>query len=347
MKYDNLMDRILNLSNLRNAYSKVVSNGGSAGIDGIGTKELKDHLKVEMPSIITSLRSGTYRPQAVLGIAIPKSSGGTRLLGIPTTTDRVIQQAIHQVLSPIWELDFSGFSYGFRPERNAGQALSQALEYINAGYQDIIDLDLKSFFDEVNHDTLMGLLSKKISDKTLLQLIRRILESGIVVEGKYQKRRKGTPQGGPLSPILSNILLNEFDTELSSRGHKFVRYADDCSLFLKSKRAASRVLSSISNYLEKSLKLKVNEVKTSICRPVNFELLGHCFTSSYKKGRMTGFIKYIFIFDKKIVIRNHDFRRELQTTACSKGLFKIKEGEDQNNHEEDKSNSIRRKDTTT
>ncbi|MBL0100609.1 MAG: group II intron reverse transcriptase/maturase [Saprospiraceae bacterium] len=300
MKYDNLMDRILDLDNLRIAYRKVVSNDGSAGIDGINVKELKDHLKANMLSIIVSLRSGRYMPQAVLGKPIQKSTGGTRLLGIPTTTDRVIQQAIHQVLSPMWEEEFSEFSYGFRPKRNAGQALSQGLEYINAGYQDVIDLDLKSFFDEVNHDKLMGLISKKISDKTLLQLIRRILESEIVIEGKYQKRRKGAPQGGPLSPLLSNILLNEFDVELSRRGHKFVRYADDCSIFLRSKRSALRVLTSITHYLDCTLKLKVNAEKTSICRPVNFELLGHSFTSTYKKGEKG---KYRLSISKKSWMR--------------------------------------------
>ncbi|MEZ4958555.1 MAG: group II intron reverse transcriptase/maturase [Saprospiraceae bacterium] len=215
---------------------------------------------------------------------IPKPSGGVRQLGIPTVMDRLVQQSIHQVLSPVWEKEFSVFSYGFRPKRSAQDALQQALEYINSGRQWVIDLDLKSFFDRVDHDKLMNLISRKVADKTLLRLVRRYLKSGIMEGGLVQPRTEGTPQGGPLSPLLSNILLNELDRELEKRGHKFVRYADDCSIFLKSKRAAERVLASIRRFLEEKLHLEVNREKTKIVRPVNFTLLGHGFVPTYKKG---------------------------------------------------------------
>ena len=227
----NLLDRILSRDNLRTAYDRVVGNRGSSGVDGIGVEELKAHLRLHWPRLETELRAGTYRPQAVRGVEIPKPNGGTRLLGIPTTTDRFLQQAIHQVLAPIFDRDFSPFSYGFRPGRNAHQALRQAKAYINEGYQDIIDLDLKSFFDEVNHDLLLNLLGRKVKDPVLLGLIHSFLKAGLLLGGLILTRDKGTPQGGPLSPLLSNILLDELDRELSRRGHRFVRYADDCSIF--------------------------------------------------------------------------------------------------------------------
>lgn len=284
MKYDNLMASILRSGNLQVAYEQVMFNRGSAGVDGMKVEELQEYLKDHLDSLKQSLRKGEYTPQPVLGVEIPKASGGVRQLGIPTVVDRMIQQAVHQVLSRIWEPEFSEYSYGFRPRRNAAQALAQATKYINAGYQDIIDLDLKSFFDKVDHDKLMGLLRRKITDKVLLRLIRKYLQAGIVCDGHYSKRKMGTPQGGPLSPLLSNILLTDLDNELSKRGIRFVRYADDCSMFLKSKRAAYRVLSNITRFLDTKLKLEVNKEKTSVCRPVKFELLGHCFTSTYKKG---------------------------------------------------------------
>lgn len=205
-------------------------------------------------------------------------------MGIPTVMDRLVQQSIYQVLSPMWEKCFSVFSYGFRPKRSAQDALQQAVTYINSGRQWVIDLDLKSFFDRVNHDKLMDLISRKVADKTLLRLIRRYLRSGIMEGGTVKPRTEGTPQGGPLSPLLSNILLDELDKELEKRGHKFVRYADDCSIFLKSKSAAGRVLASIGRFLEKKLHLEANQEKTKIVRPVNFTLLGHGFVPTYKKG---------------------------------------------------------------
>ena len=278
------MQIILSKGNLQSALRRVMANRGALGVDGISTEQLPQYLMVHWPEIQASILAGTYRPSAVRGVEIPKPNGAKRLLGIPTVLDRFIQQAIHQVLSMLYEREFSDHSYGFRPQRKAYDALAQALEHINAGYQDVIDLDLKSFFDRVNHDKVMSLLRRRISDKVLLRLIRRYLQSGIMLGGVVSPREEGTPQGGPLSPLLSNILLNELDKELEKRGHRFVRYADDVSIFLGSKRAAQRVLVSITNFLNRKLLLEVNEQKTSICRPVKFTLLGHGFVPLYKKG---------------------------------------------------------------
>ena len=275
---------VLSGENYVRAYRSVRRNRGAAGVDGVKTEDLPFHLSAHWERIKGELSSGTYRPRAVRAVSIPKPNGGKRRLGIPTVVDRLIQQSIHQVLSPEWETDFSAFSYGFRPERSAADALRRALGYINSGRHWIVDLDLKSFFDKVDHDKLMHLISKKIGDKILLKLLRKYLQSGVSEGGKITPQREGTPQGGPLSPLLSNILLNESDVELEKRGHEFVRYADDCSIFLTSRRAAERVSSSITDFLERKLLLEVNREKTTICRPVNFVLLGHGFVSSYRKG---------------------------------------------------------------
>lgn len=283
-RQDNLMRWVVGGHGFVRAYHSVLRNKGAAGVDGVKTEGLPGHLTFHWESIKVQLLQGEYRPQLVRGVKIPKPSGGVRQLGIPSVMDRLVQQSIHQALSPAWEKEFSAFSYGFRPKRSAQDALQQAVKYINAGRQWVISLDLKSFFDRVNHDKLMDLISRKVADKTLLRLIRRYLKSGIMEGGLVQARTEGTPQGGPLSPLLSNILLNELDRELERRGHKFVRYADDCSIFLKSKRAAERVLASISRFLEKKLHLEVNREKTKIVRPANFTLLGHGFVPTYKKG---------------------------------------------------------------
>jgi len=279
-----LLERVLHPVNLTKAMEKVISNKGSAGVDGMSVSELKGFMHQHRDRLICDIRNGTYQPQTVRGIEIPKINGGKRLLGIPTVIDRMIQQAICQILSPMYDVGFSDFSYGFRPGKGAHQAISRSLHYINSGYRDIIDLDLKSFFDVVNHDLLMSILYRKIKDERLLRLIRKYLKSGMMLGGVEQQRVEGTPQGSPLSPLLSNILLNELDMELESRGHCFVRYADDCSIFLKSKEAAERVLSSIRVFIEQKLKLKVNEEKTSICRPITFHSLGYNFISTYKRG---------------------------------------------------------------
>ena len=280
----NLLKKVLNPANLAAAQRKVVSNKGSAGVDGMKVSELSDYMQLHSEELIAAIENGTYQPQTVRGIEISKISGGKRLLGIPTVIDRMIQQAIHQVLSPLCEVGFSPNSYGFRPNKGAHQAIAKSLSYINSGYQDIIDLDLKSFFDVVNHDLLMSILYRKIKDERLLRLIRKYLKTGILLGGVTQERLEGTPQGSPLSPLLSNILLNEMDKELTNRGHRFVRYADDCSIFLHSKRAATRVLKSTTKFIEQKLKLKVNTEKTSICRPVNFHTLGYNFIGTYKRG---------------------------------------------------------------
>ncbi len=222
-----MIELILSKANLTTAYKKVVSNKGSAGVDKMKVSDLKPYLQTHWNELKTSVENGTYKPQAVRGVEIPKPNGSKRLLGIPTVVDRMLQQSINQVLSEIYEPDFSWFSFGFRPGKSAHQAVKQALLYINAGFQYVIDLDLKTFFDIVNHDFLMTLLNRKIEDKIVLKLIRKFLKSGIMLDGILNVRESGTPQGSPLSPLLSNIILNELDKELSKRGLRFVRYADD------------------------------------------------------------------------------------------------------------------------
>ena len=279
-----LLAQVLARENLKTAYKRVIRNKGSSGVDGVEVQDLAAYLKAFWPQVKHEVSTGQYRPKPVLGVQIPKPNGGKRLLGIPTVLDRMLQQALHQVLGPMWEEDFSTHSYGFRPGRNAQQAVLQGLAYINEGYQEVIDLDLKSFFDRVNHDKLMALIRRKVQDKFLLRLIRRYLQSGLMLGGVEQVRGEGTPQGGPLSPLLSNILLNELDQELEKRGHRFVRYADDVSIYLRSRVAAKRVLGSIRRFLENKLLLEVNQKKTRICRPVKLILLGYGFVSVYKKG---------------------------------------------------------------
>lgn len=283
-KLNNVLKWVVQGQNFVNAYQSVRQNKGAPGVDGIRVEDMKKYLPKHWNEVKQSILDGSYQPLPVRSVMIPKASGGKRPLGIPTVMDRIIQQSIHQLLNRHWEKKFSQYSYGFRPERSASDALHQSTAYINEGRQWIIDLDLKSFFDKVDHDKLMHLMSQEIGDKGLLQLIRRYLRCDMVQNGKLVKRRAGTPQGGPLSPLLSNILLNELDVELEKRGHRFVRYADDCSIFLTSKRAAERVLASITRFLEVKLLLEVNQKKTSICRPVDFILLAHGYVASYKKG---------------------------------------------------------------
>jgi len=279
-----LLTQVLDYSNVNKAYKHVTFNRGSAGVDNVSTKELSTYMQTNWDRIKREISDGTYKPQAVLGVEIPKSNGGKRLLGIPTVIDRLIQQSIHQVLYPIYDPEFSDYSYGFRIGRNAHQAIAQAQIYINQGYQYIIDFDLKMFFDIVNHDYLMSLLNRKIKDRLLLKLIRRYLQSGILLDGLIQQRERGTPQGSPLSPLLSNIILTELDKELEERGLRFVRYADDFSIFVKSKRASKRVSRNITEFVENKLHLKINNEKSHICRPIHYFLLGYGFVPTYKKG---------------------------------------------------------------
>jgi group II intron reverse transcriptase/maturase len=272
---ENLMTIVCSSQNLKQAYKQVKRNKGVAGIDQMPTVKFVDWFITEGELLINDLLQGNYQPQAVKQVEIPKLKGGMRNLGIPTVTDRIIQQAIAQVLSPIYEREFSEKSYGFRPRRSALKALRQASEYVTEGRRVVVDMDMKSFFDEVNHDRLMYQLSTKIEDKTLLRLIRKYLQSGVLSGGLISQRLKGTPQGSPLSPLLSNIVLDELDKELEKRGHCFVRYADDFSIYVRSQKAGERVKESISAFITNKLKLKVNEEKSVVCDVDKTALLGH------------------------------------------------------------------------
>ena len=272
------MDTVCERGNLKLAYQRVVENKGAAGVDGIGVAEFKDHLKQHWPTIKVKLLAGEYMPLPVRRVDIPKPQGGIRTLGIPTLTDRLIQQALHQVLSPIFEADFSASSYGFRPGKNAHQAVKAAKQYVAEGRRFVVDMDLEKFFDHVHHDLLMEKLSKKIGDRRVQRLIRRYLEAGMMAEGIVTPRTEGTPQGGPLSPLLSNILLTELDRELESRGHAFCRYADDCNIYVRSQRAGERVMASMARFLADKLKLTVNAAKSAVARPWKRKFLGYSLT---------------------------------------------------------------------
>jgi RNA-directed DNA polymerase len=277
-----LLEEILDPDNLNLATRKVKANKGSHGVDGMTVNELYAFLKQNGNLIKQSIREGTYRPQPVRRVEIPKPDGGIRLLGIPTVLDRVIQQAIAQVLSPIYENEFSQNSYGFRPNRSAHQAVKKSKEYIEAGYTWTVDIDLAKYFDTVNHDKLMRLLSETIKDGRVLSLIRKYLQSGVMINGVVMGTEEGTPQGGNLSPLLSNIMLNELDKELTRRGLKFCRYADDCNIYVRSRKAADRVMVSITKFIEEKLRLKVNKTKSSVDRPWKLKFLG--FSFYFKKG---------------------------------------------------------------
>lgn len=270
-----LMIEVASISNLVASLKQVVRNGGCPGSDGMTTNELRDWFRDNHLSLINELKGGTYRPSTVKGVEIPKPNGSKRQLGIPTVKDRLVQQAIANVLTRIYDPTFSVNSFGFRPHRCAHQALRRAGEYVKSGYSYVVDIDLEKFFDNVNHDRLMWLLSRRISDKKLLQLIGRFLRTSIMKGGLASQRIKGTPQGSPLSPLLSNIVLDELDKELERRGLRFVRYADDMIILLQSEAAANRVIKGITTYIEKRLKLRVNATKSRICRPYQLNFLGH------------------------------------------------------------------------
>ena len=282
---ENLLERILDRNNLNQAYLKVKKNGGSAGIDGMTVEEMLSYLKIHREELLEALRSERYKPKAVKRVEIPKPDGGKRMLGVPTVIDRMIQQAIVQVLQPIYEPLFSENSYGFRPKRSAHQAIKQALKYYNEGYRQVVDLDLAKYFDTVNHEILIGMLRKQIKDERVIRLIRKYLKSGVMINGLISPTTEGTPQGGNLSPLLSNIYLTAFDRMLESRGHKFVRYADDCNIYVKSRRAAERVMINCTKFLEGKLKLKVNRNKSQVGSPLRLKFLGF---SMYKTGKKAG-----------------------------------------------------------
>ena len=269
------MEQVADPLNLSKAYQRVLSNGGSAGVDGMKVEELQDWLGEHLTALQQQLLKGNYQPQPIRGVQIPKPNGGKRQLGIPTVRDRLVQQAMHQVLSVRYERIFSNSSHGFRPNRSAHQALKEAGTYVAAGKSYVIDLDLEKFFDEVNHHRLMWLLGTRIGDKRILQLIHRYLKAGMMQDGLSEQRTKGTPQGSPLSPLLSNIVLDELDKELERRGHSYVRYADDVKIFVNSNRRAEEVKRSVTKYITDKLKLKVNESKSRICRGYELNFLGH------------------------------------------------------------------------
>ncbi len=273
-----LMERVVERSNLLAALRRVRSNGGSPGVDGMTVEALPDYLRRKWPQIREQLLVGTYRPQPVRRVKIPKPGGGVRKLGIPTVLDRFIQQALLQVLQQDWDKTFSEQSYGFRPGRSAWQAVAQAQRYLNAGYSWVVDLDLEQFFDRVNHDQLMSRVRKRVSDRRGLRLIDRYLKAGALTSEGWEGTPEGTPQGGPISPLLANLLLDGLDKELESRGHRFVRYADDCNIYVRSVRAGERVMANVTRYLGRRLKLSVNQAKSAVDRPWRRTFLGFSFT---------------------------------------------------------------------
>lgn len=276
-----LWEQVWDRQNLLTAMKRVERNAGAPGIDGMTVKDLRPYLKEHWLEIRAELESGTYRPSPVRRVEIPKPDGGVRLLGIPTVNDRLLQQALAQVLTPIFERKFSPSSYGFRPGRSAHDAIKRAQEYTQEGYEWVVDIDLEKFFDRVNHDMLMARVAREVKDKRVLKLIRAYLNSGVMINGVVMETEEGTPQGGPLSPLLSNIMLDDLDKELEQRGHKFVRYADDCNIYVKTKRAGERVMESVREFLEKKLKLKVNSKKSKVDRATRVKFLGFSF---YKRN---------------------------------------------------------------
>jgi RNA-directed DNA polymerase len=275
---DRTMEEIVERENLKEALRRVKANKGGPGVDGITFGQLDDHLKQHWPAIREQLLNGTYRPQPVKRVEIPKPDGGVRKLGIPTVLDRFIQQAVMQILQQRWDPEFSDHSYGFRPGRSAHQATAKAQRYIAAGCSWVVDLDLEKFFDRVNHDRLMAQIAKRVEDKRLLKLVRAFLNAGVMENGILSPSVEGTPQGGPLSPLLSNVVLDELDRELERRGHRHVRYADDCNIYVRSERAGHRVMRSITRFITQRLKLKVNETKSAVARPQERKFLGFSFT---------------------------------------------------------------------
>ena len=269
------MEQVVERDNLNRAYRRVKANRGSPGVDGMTIRDLRDWIALHKEELIASLLDGSYRPQSVRGVEIPKPGGGVRQLGIPTVADRLVQQAILQVLEPLLDPTFSPSSYGFRPGRGAHDALRQASRYVAEGRVIVVDMDLEKFFDRVNHDILMSRLARRVADKRLLKIIRRFLEAGMMQNGVWVERREGTPQGGPLSPLLANLLLDDLDKELERRGHCFCRYADDCNIYVRSQAAGERVLASLTKFLEERLRLRVNRQKSAAAPVEERKFLGY------------------------------------------------------------------------
>jgi RNA-directed DNA polymerase len=310
-----LLEMILGRANMWDAYKRVRKNDGAPGVDGMTVKQAGKYLKRHWLKIRAAILDGTYRPLPVRRKEIPKPDGGVRLLGIPAVIDRVIQQAISQVLGYIWEPVFSDCSFGFRPGRSQHDAIEHAKSLIEQGYRNIVDLDLEKFFDRVNHDRLLSRLATRITDKRVLALIRHCLNSGILIGGLVSPTEEGVPQGGPLSPLLSNVVLDELDKELERRGLRFVRYADDCVIYVRSYRAACRVKESISRFITKRLKLKVNEAKSAVSYPWWRKYLGFSFTSSRAKPRVR--------IHSKSFKRFKDRVRELTSRSCGRSIWQV------------------------
>jgi RNA-directed DNA polymerase len=279
------MEAVIERDNLKEALARVKRNKGAAGADGMSVDDLPIYLKEHWLAIRAQLLDGTYKPQPVRRVEIPKASGGLRPLGIPTVLDRLIQQAVLQVLQADWDETFSETSFGFRPKRSAHQAVAQAQAYIASGHSFVVDIDLEKFFDRVNHDILMGLVAKRVADKRLLKLIRGFLTAGVMEGGLVSATEEGTPQGGPLSPLLSNLMLDVLDQELEKRGHRFVRYADDCNIYVRSRKAGERVMAGIEKFLAKRLRLKVNKAKSAVAKPSVRKFLGFSFTGGTEPRR--------------------------------------------------------------
>ena len=280
-----LMEEVCERENLKQALRRVRANKGSPGSDGMTVAALPGFLKTHWPAMRAQLLSGTYQPQPVKRVEIPKPGGGVRALGVPTVVDRFLQQAVLQVLQRDWDATFSEYSYGFRPHRSAHQAVAQAQRYIAEGHGWVVDVDLEKFFDRVNHDQLMGAVAKRVTDTRLRRLLRAFLRAGVMAQGLVSPTDEGTPQGGPLSPLLSNLVLDALDQELTRRGHRFVRYADDCNIYVRSRKAGQRVMTSVSRFITSRLKLKVNEAKSAVARPAARKLLGFSFTAGRRPRR--------------------------------------------------------------
>src|SRR4030088_1918106 len=308
------MEDVVERENLKTALAQVKRNKGAAGIDGMRVDALPAYLKEHWPTIRAQLLDGTYQPQPVRRVEIPKASGGVRLLGIPTVLDRLIQQAVMQVLQADWDGTFSETSFGFRPKRSAHQAVARAQAYIASGYAVVVDIDLEKFFDRVNHDILMGLVAKRVADKRILKLIRGFLTAGAMEGGLVSPTEEGTPQGGPLSPLLSNLMLDVLDKELEKRGHRFVRYADDCNIYVRSHRAGERVMAGIERFLAKRLRLKVNKAKSAVAKPSVRKFLGFSFTYGSEPRRRIA---------PQAIARFKARVRELTRRTCGRSLAQI------------------------
>jgi group II intron reverse transcriptase/maturase len=321
-----MIEKVVHPYNLQKALEHVIANKGSAGVDGISTKELRKVFAEKKDQLITEIKQGSYQIQPILGIEIPKGNGKTRLLGVPTTSERVLQQAVSQSIAPLFEPEFKPNSFGFRPNKNARQAVGQARDYIHSGLNHIVDIDLKNFFDEGDHCLVLNLVFQKVKCKTMMQLIRKWLRAPIKINGKLLKRRKGVPQGSPLSPLLSNILLHQLDKEMTRRGHKFVRYADDFSIYCKSHNQAKATRVVIEKFLKNKLKLTINKEKSGIRKPSHFTLLGFGFVPVYNKGSKN---QYQLVVAEKawinLKIRLKSITRKTTPAKLEERITKIKE----------------------